>query len=560
MNYRQNSPYDMESAINGFNNLFDETISVGMDMAADLEKIKALDRLHSDKETVFVDCYGCEKLFVDFFVNQDMEEDFPIIARDFLIHELANTATNEDIAYFNMDSGDDWPESLFSRYIMGLMINAVNSGSEYTKALILHLYKTYYKKEYKSLKRFSTISAREIDSLAHSQESPYLQIPNMARILYMSKLSGIKLKDDCRYVYDFLSGYVDHIDKPGHSFANEVEEEYKASVDEINERFDINRLYTIYDKTKRFLGNSLQWLGYNPNYVDWCDANYYEIVDWLAITLSILKKTYPHKSKEYSAEELVVYSLIIQAASAATSNQDSMITLLRMLTYGRKSSGILEDVPSLFNPEDVKVKEEHSVKPSNEPERNESKEQKAEEMPVYSEQCLLEEIETLRRKVHKLSNDNSILRSDLSDKKNVDAENKTIKTQMECYKRELAALREYVYNLTESENAENTESIKEMKEKIADKRIIIIGGHIKWVSKLKKEFPKWEYINPDASGTTAVSIVNNAEMVYFFTDLISHSRYNQFMNTVQTRKIRFGYIHGVNIDNNIRDIYRDFSK
>ena len=53
------------------------------------------------------------------------------------------------------------------------------------------------------------------------------------------------------------------------------------------------------------------------------------------------------------------------------------------------------------------------------------------------------------------------------------------------------------------------------------------------------------------------AIVVNADKVYFFTDIISHSKYYKYMNVVREKKADFGYIHGVNIEKNIRDIYKD---
>lgn len=52
---------------------------------------------------------------------------------------------------------------------------------------------------------------------------------------------------------------------------------------------------------------------------------------------------------------------------------------------------------------------------------------------------------------------------------------------------------------------------------------------------MKKEFPEWVYVNPEASGSTDVSIVDKADHVYFFTDTISHSKYYQFMNVVSAQ-------------------------
>lgn len=37
-----------------------------------------------------------------------MEEDFPLIARDFYAHEFANIPEYEDVEYFDIQSGEDW--------------------------------------------------------------------------------------------------------------------------------------------------------------------------------------------------------------------------------------------------------------------------------------------------------------------------------------------------------------------------------------------------------------------------------------------------------------------
>ena len=37
----------------------------------------------------------------------------------------------------------------------------------------------------------------------------------------------------------------------------------------------------------------------------------------------------------------------------------------------------------------------------------------------------------------------------------------------------------------------------------------------------------------------------------------ANSRYYQFMKAIREKKVDFGYIHGVNIEKNIRDIYRE---
>ncbi len=43
------------------------------------------------------DTYGAERLFIEYFVSDDMMDDFPLIARDFYLNEFANITQYEDL-------------------------------------------------------------------------------------------------------------------------------------------------------------------------------------------------------------------------------------------------------------------------------------------------------------------------------------------------------------------------------------------------------------------------------------------------------------------------------
>ena len=117
----------------------------------------------------------------------------------------------------------------------------------------------------------------------------------------------------------------------------------------------------------------------------------------------------------------------------------------------------------------------------------------------YEKDQLLSELDSLRKKVRLLEADNNHLRAEISDRKRIEEENDITRDQLNIALRELAALRSYVYNSTDEEVPDDT-SIDEMKNAIKGLNLIVIGGHSKWVSKMKKEFPAWKYISPDASG------------------------------------------------------------
>ena len=243
-----------------------------------------------------------------------------------------------------------------------------------------------------------------------------------------------------------------------------------------------------------------------------------------------------------------------------TCNSSWLAETLRTLAYGESGTFYYDEFPSMFHPEDVQVKTSRSENNKTKRQVKDFVEHAGADECRHDESVLIEEVDKLRRKVHKLESDNSTLRAGLAEKRRLEEESKDIRKQLEASKRELAVLRNYVYKLTESDNPITDKKIESMRETIAGYRIVIVGGHSNWLSKMKKEFPDWLFINPEASGSTDVSIVDKADYVYFFTDTISHSKYHQFMNVIRERKINFGYIHGVNIERNIRDIYVDFEE
>lgn len=556
-----NFPLGGLPGIDELNNLLQNMMESGGSFINYMMKIHDGINLMSDFSEMTPDTYGCERLFVDFFINDEMRGDFPLIARDFYAHEFANIPKHQDVEYFDIQAGEDWPELMFNRFTLSLMMNAVNSGSEYTKALFLYLHKTYYKKEYRTLKRFSTMSLSELLALAKPEEIKYPYYANLSRILCIAPIYGIRLGGECNAVYGILNEFSNQFGSGSvYSFDEAAGDSFKDCRKEIDERFDQKTLYSLDTKMSKFLGNVFRWLGYSPEYADWCDENDRGVEDRLAIVLSILKKTFPKSNREYSAEELTLYGMILHCASAMTCNSSWLAEVLRTLAYGESGTFYYDEFPPMFHPEDVQVKTGRSGNVKTERRVKDSTEHAGTDGCGRDETEIIEEVDKLRRKVRKLESDNSSLRASLVEKRRLEEEAKDIRKQLEASNRELAVLRNYVYHLTESDNSITDKPIESMKEKIAGYRIVIVGGHSNWLSKMKKEFPDWLFVDPKAGGSTDVSIVDKADYVYFFTDTISHSKYHQFMNVIRERKINFGYIHGVNIEKNIRDIYVDFEE
>lgn len=76
---------------------------------------------------------------------------------------------------------------------------------------------------------------------------------------------------------------------------------------------------------------------------------------------------------------------------------------------------------------------------------------------------------------------------------------------------------------------------------------------------MKGYFPEWEFISPSPTGTIPASVVDKADKVFFFTDTISHAAYYKYINAVRERNVKFGYIHGTNVDKCIRGIWQEIT-
>ena len=124
---------------------------------------------------------------------------------------------------------------------------------------------------------------------------------------------------------------------------------------------------------------------------------------------------------------------------------------------------------------------------------------------------------------------------------------------------ELITLRNYVYGLSQEVPPIAEDKLEGMKRVIAGKNVIIIGGHINWINKLKKEFPNWKYLDANISRTNDSKLVEGADMVYFFSNHLSHSTYDKFVKLVRENRIPFGYMHSVNMECLARQVFEDLA-
>ncbi len=131
------------------------------------------------------------------------------------------------------------------------------------------------------------------------------------------------------------------------------------------------------------------------------------------------------------------------------------------------------------------------------------------------------------------------------------------RAEYEASRKELTALRNHIFNITEDDVEEEEDQVllERMKRAIADKKIMIIGGHENWQKRLRKSFPKWKFVA--ASDNLGLDTIEGMDHIYFFTDFMSHALYYKFIGLMRRREMDWYYLHGTNIEKNVRQIYSE---
>ena len=503
------------------------------------------------------DTTGADKYFIDGFVTEAMEYDFWIIARDFMQHHFPRLKEFSDLAVYGNDKPEQSdPYNSMQNKVLNIMYNAAKSGDAYTVELMKCLYKTYHKKEYNQLKRFNKITVPEIFSLAETEDlgCDYFVI---ARIMGMCQFYGIELDERCSILYlvlnDARNGWDEDNKREFFSFPEGL---YQECYDQVevwmrqcgNTKKQLRDGVGTYWKVDRFAEFCLKRQGYPEDYMYRCNIEFMGINQLLAQTLALLKCAYP--KEEFTFEEVQTYSMIAHCIDAVVSVCDIYDeNLTEMIGIGPELNRIGE---CLFRPENIAFKDASNAKIEAKP---------VHVAPVASadvkEEDYLTEIDELRRRLREKEEESKHFRQLYEQTKAALSDAQETVAQNSNYMEELISLRNYVYSLSQEAPSIEESKLEDMKQVIAKKSIIIIGGHINWINKLKKEFPNWRYLDANISRVNDSKLVEGADMVYFFTDHLSHGTYGKFVKLVRENRIPFGYMHSVNMEALVRQVFED---
>lgn len=532
------------------------------------ETEKRYARLHmremmmTEEQRISPDTYRCECIFLKRFVNDDMEWEFPLIAKDFLQHEMKNLEKYTELEFLDADPIGEWPEASFRDMILNLMMGAVREGNEYARNLFCYLHKTYYRQEYKVLKRFRRMTAREIVDIATDGKHRITDF-DVARVLCISRMYGIELDKDCVFLYLLLDEQYENIFWDDKDFFNLPAGSMNEAAEEITELFgDGMDMIDALDRDETFSRKVLSYFCCTEDYLDLCDDENYGAEDTLTRTLAFLKICFP--KREFSKEEILAYAQAYHAISALQSVCSNMHGLVKE-TLGIKKGDSFDDCNVKFKPEQIKgqpvVKVPEKADCVRKSDRGSIKNPAINMQPDSDmNEQLLQELEQLRSKLHLQENTTRELQKQLRDTRRKLAEQEELSHHHEEERKELSVLRDYLYHLTEGMEQEPDIPYEAMMEHIADLDIMIVGGNDNWVKKLRNMFPKWRFLSPNASAAVSSMQTAKIDKAYFFTDTLGHSQYYKYMQVIRNRQISFGFIHGVNIQANVQQIYQDFTE
>ena len=386
-------------------------------------------------------------------------------------------------------------------------------------------------------------------------------ILNIARILGMCHFLGIEIDSSCTPLYVLLETYYEHE-------ISEYEQEEPKDIDQLAETYAHNaeqildwldelgkpgfiKYYQSLEKYWSVIETSFNQLGFPSDFIE-CPTTSDTLVNDCANILNILKNT----------------------KSVKNISIDTVFHYLPALWFTRSISEIwkeFQDEFSIFFGEEAKYKPRESllfdpkkVQPEKQSENKTSipiNQVPKFVAPVKSEvitsEEYLEEIASLRAKLHEKEKETKWLKELYHDAKSGHEKYESLQKEYENQRKELIALREFAYRSSKEFEDLPQMTIAEMQKAIETKEIVIIGGHVNWINKIQKTFRNWVIIPANASRTVDANILTGKKRVYFFTDYIDHTTYGKYVAICREKQIPFGYLHGVNIETMTQQIYED---
>ncbi len=554
---------------------FSDTVSEMIGSVCDMrEKVNAIksfylraSQQHERNEPINTEC--AEFAFASHFLygNICAQEDFLMILTDFNVKK--GNRFEEFLQYVPMldrvNSKIMSPDNFTRQEIIGLLYGGVKAGDGYCREALRMLYKTFYKNEYNQLKRFSVIRSAELIDLCKDDEKMSIELFKASRVLCMAYVMRIQVDESCRPLYIAIEDMVTMMEEKSRAENaltskviedNHIREDLQNSprVDEILKQTpkDSEGNYLTFDKVNSVISRIFSDQGdFAEDYLRQSfPVHITHAVEYLNAIISDMGL-----SNKFSNEDIMLLTPFVAVISSYAILDEGYKNLLYSFLYPNSN---LEANPSQIVSSldrlkltDGAVHKEFAIDKI-------PAEETVESEPQHN--SLEDEVAELRRRLREKESECTELRAQYKKEREAKKELELELSERQSERIELQKLRNYVYCETEEDIAEKKVSYEEMKLSLQNRDVIIIGGNENWTKKLKNEFPDWKFVKAVVSSTVTSNIIKNCEKVYFFTDTLGHSNYAKFVDLARIHGIDFSYMHGVNIQKNVEQIYRDFEK
>lgn len=519
--------------------------------------------------------------FIQGFLTIDMRLDFFAIANDFFTNcpGICKTFNDEyydenldflygknenDVVYFPNAEGD-WFKIMILHYIYRA---AVDMDNDFCKKQLLYLYRTYYKKEYNQIKRFSEITLKDILGILGDTNAD-----SIVRIIVMARFMGKTVRPeypDGRLLQLMHKDFTEHTMAEQYDFYEPVilEESLDESRDHMSEAQDMAKKYmkkykSVIEESKvptsklmfRYFAlrerKELSWIADR-----WREDNgIVEKYIGYAIALAMSDPEYDYDflnkdilmSQSGRENEGCIAEMMFMAFTCYLSNE----LLCAQVAETLDTSFLFSTEPDVeVHYKGIEITAEDS-KESDDKTENEQESKQSEELVSDLEA----EIKALKSKIKMQETEISSLREENRKTKELQEELEKEKQENADDKKELAALRTFVHELDDENNESSRTSIDEMKRLLSSKKVTIIGGHQNLINYLKQEFPDWTYTATEVRSDIPLSKLLNQDITIFCAEHICHAFYYKYLRMARKNDLKIGYIQGSNVEQIITQIY-----
>lgn len=539
------------------------------------ERAKYIKDLSLENESDSED--GIEFYFVNEFITGDLRIEISDIAKDFFancadvcrqvdkkkdeLHAVDYFTGDYDKASYNINMIGDQ----FTLMIIHYLYYGTKLGNEFCKKQLIALHRIFHKKEYNSIKRFSKLTGYDIFDILGDDMSD----GSAARIIIISRLLGIEVEKDrnfeviCKLTNKHLREYI-----PKEKYSKIYDGDYH---DEDCESFDhnlfiakdiVNGYLTAYKKDIATIKSCIRNTAYRYFSVNEKLYNMSIIENWLRNGSIFVTNTVEAVANALSDPDYEYDYTDPQVVKDASDDERfqmlnelmmaSFINFMMQIVFAGNLSAI-SDNWFLFNDDNHSklYKPMFADKSVDEAEPDDYKQDESDDRAD-----LIAQINELKSQVKMQESEINSLRGENKKTKSIQRELDKLKYENADDKKELAALRSFVYELdkeSETEAAEN--NIENMKKALKNKRLTIIGGHQNLVNYLKQEFPDWTYTATEVRSDIPLSKLVNQDMTVFCAEHICHAFYYKYLHMARKNNLKIGYMQGSNINQIITQLY-----